>query len=50
MMQQTLGLKSVTGQMRQANAWPYPPGVAGTRGHETPDTPQNSEFVLNAGE
>lgn len=48
MMQQTIGLRSAkTGQMCQANPWPYPPGVAGTPGHEEPDTPQNSEFVLN---
>jgi hypothetical protein len=47
MMQQTLGLRSAkTGQMCQANPWPYPPGVQGAPGKEEADTPQNSEFVL----
>jgi hypothetical protein len=47
MMQQTIGLRSVTGAMCQANALPYPRGVAGAPGPEEPDTPQNSEFGLS---
>ncbi len=46
MMQQTIGLKSVTGQMCQANAWPYPPGATDAPGQEEPDTPANDESVL----
>lgn len=47
MMQQTIGLRSAgTGQMCQANPWPYPPGTEGAPGKEEPDTPQNSEFGL----
>ncbi len=50
MMQQTIGLKSATtGQLCQANPWPYPPGATGAPGAEQPDTPQNSEFGLNDG-
>lgn len=47
MMQQTIGLRSATtGQLCQANPWPYPPGAQGAPGAEAPDTPQNSEFGL----
>ncbi len=47
MMQQTIGLRSaVTGQMCQANPWPYPPGVKGAPGAEAADTAQNSEYGL----
>jgi hypothetical protein len=46
MMQQTFGLKSTTGQICQANPWPYPPGAVGAPGAEQPDTPQNSEYGL----
>lgn len=41
MMQQTLGLKSITGQICQANPWPYPVGATDAPGIEDPDTPQN---------
>ncbi len=47
MMQQTIGLKSTTGQMCQANPWPYPPGAAGAPGVEAADTPQNSELHID---
>src|SRR4029079_15471266 len=47
MMQQTFGLRSAaTGQLCQANPWPYPPGVKGAPGAEQPDTPQNDEYSL----
>ncbi len=46
MMQQTIGLKSTTGQLCQANPWPYPPGAADAPGAEAPDTAQNSQFGL----
>jgi hypothetical protein len=47
MMQQTFGLRSAaTGQLCQANPWPYPPGVNGAPGAEQPDTPQNDEYSL----
>jgi hypothetical protein len=46
MMQQTIGLKSVTGQMCQDNVWPFPDGAADAPGREEPDTPQNDESVL----
>jgi hypothetical protein len=47
MMQQTFGLRSAaTGNMCQANPWPYPPGVKGAPGAEQPDTPQNDEYNL----
>jgi hypothetical protein len=45
MMQQTFGLRSTTtGQLCQANPWPYPPGVNGAPGAEQPDTPANDEY------
>jgi Protein of unknown function (DUF3152) len=47
MMQQTFGLRSAaTGQLCQANPWPYPPGAKGAPGAEQPDTPQNDEYNL----
>jgi hypothetical protein len=45
MMQQTIGLKSVTGQLCEANPWPYPPGAKDAPGAESADTPQNSPLV-----
>jgi hypothetical protein len=47
MMQQTIGLKTASGAICQANPWPYPPGAAGAPGAEAPDTPLNNEFNLN---
>jgi hypothetical protein len=47
MMQQTIGLKAVTGQICQANPWPYPPGATDAPGAEAPDTPQNSPRIPN---
>lgn len=49
MMQQTIGTKSVTGQLCRPNAHPYPAGVADAPGQEEPDTPQNDQFVLAGG-
>jgi hypothetical protein len=46
MMQQTIGLKSTTGQLCSANPWPYPPGATNAPGTEAPDTPVNNEFNL----
>jgi hypothetical protein len=46
MMQQTIGLKTPTGQICQANPWPYPPGVTDAPGVEAPDTPYNNEYNL----
>jgi hypothetical protein len=47
MMQQTFGLRSAaTGQLCEANPWPYPPGAKGAPGAEQPDTPQNDEYGL----
>ena len=47
MMQQTLGLRSaVSHKLCQANPWPFPKNVRDAPGHEEPDTPQNSEIVL----
>lgn len=47
MMQQTIGLKSVSGKICQANPWPFPPGVQDAPGVEAPDTPQNSPRIPN---
>ncbi|HEY3631466.1 MAG TPA: DUF3152 domain-containing protein [Jatrophihabitantaceae bacterium] len=47
MMQQTIGLKSVTGEICQANPWPFPPGATNAPGVEAPDTPQNSPRLPN---
>jgi hypothetical protein len=49
MMQQTIGTKSVTGQLCRPNPHPYPAGVADAPGQEEPDTPQNDQFVLSGG-
>jgi hypothetical protein len=50
MMQQTFGLRSAaTGQLCEANPWPYPPGAKGAPGAEQPDTPQNDEYGLGDG-
>jgi Protein of unknown function (DUF3152) len=38
MMQQTISLKATNAQMCQANPWPFPPGVTGAPGTETPGT------------
>jgi Protein of unknown function (DUF3152) len=46
MMQQTIGLKSTTGQLCQANPWPYPTGAADAPGIEAADTTINNEFNL----
>jgi hypothetical protein len=47
MMQQTFGLRSAaTGQLCEANPWPYPTGAKGAPGAEQPDTPANDEFGL----
>jgi hypothetical protein len=47
MMQQTFGLRSAqSGQLCQANPWPFPPHVNGAPGAEQPDTPQNDEYGL----
>jgi uncharacterized protein DUF3152 len=47
MMQQTFGLRSAaTDKFCQANAWPYPTGVAGTPGAEQPDTAKNDEYGI----
>ncbi len=47
MMQQTIGLKSVSGKICQANPWPYPPGAKDAPGVEAPDTPQNNPRIPN---
>lgn len=49
MMQQTIGTKSVTGQLCHPNPHPYPVGVADAPGKEEPDTPQNDQFTLVGG-
>lgn len=50
MMQQTFGLRSAaTGQLCEANPWPFPPGVKGAPGAEQPDTAQNDEYGLGDG-
>ena len=47
MLQQTFGLRSAaTGQLCEANPWPYPPGAKGAPGAEQPDTPDNDEYGL----
>jgi hypothetical protein len=47
MMQQTIGLRSVSGKICAANPWPYPPGAKDAPGVEAPDTPQNSPRMPN---
>ena len=42
----TIGLKTASGTICQANPWPYPPGAAGAPGAEAADTPVNNEFNL----
>ncbi|SDJ32778.1 Ribosome assembly protein YihI, activator of Der GTPase [Frankineae bacterium MT45] len=46
MMQQTLGLKSITGQICQSNPWPYPVGATDAPGVESADTPANSPIQV----
>jgi hypothetical protein len=47
MMQQTFGLRSAaTGELCEANPWPFPPHAKGAPGAEQPDTPQNDEYGL----
>jgi hypothetical protein len=46
MMQQTIGLNTPSGQICQANPWPYPPGATNAPGIEAPDTTVNNEFNL----
>ena len=44
MMQQTFGLRSAqTGELCEANPWPFPPHAKGAPGAEQADTQQNSE-------
>lgn len=44
MMQQTIGLRArATGQMCQANPWPYPPGVKGAPGVEDAGSANSGE-------
>ena len=50
MMQQTIGLKTPSGQICEANPWPYPPGATDAPGVEAPDTRQNNEYYLQGGE
>jgi hypothetical protein len=50
MMQQTLGLKTPSGQVCAANPWPYPPAATDAPGVEAVDTPQNNEYNLQEGE
>lgn len=47
MMQQTIGLRSVSGKICAANPWPYPPGATDAPGVEAPDTPQNNPRIPN---
>lgn len=47
MMQQTIGLRSVSGKICAANPWPYPPGAKDAPGVEGPDTPQNNPRIPN---
>jgi Protein of unknown function (DUF3152) len=46
MMQQTIGLKATSGQLCQANPWPYPVGATDAPGAEAPDNNTNNEFNL----
>jgi hypothetical protein len=50
MMQQTIGLKTPSGKICQANPWPYPPGATDAPGAEAVDTRQNNEYYLQGGE
>jgi hypothetical protein len=49
MMQQTIGLKTPSGQICAANPWPYPPGATDAPGGEGADTPKNNEYNLEEG-
>jgi len=50
MMQQTIGAKTATGQICQANPWPYPPGAPDAPGAEQAgDGPDMSFYQRNAG-
>jgi hypothetical protein len=44
MMQQTIGAKTATGQICQANPWPYPTGVGDAPGAEQAGQAADSEF------
>ncbi len=46
MMQQTIGLNTPSGQICQANPWPFPPGATDAPGAEAADTQVNNEFNL----
>jgi hypothetical protein len=50
MMQQTIGLKTPSGEICEANPWPYPPGATDAPGAEAVDTRQNNEYYLQGGE
>ncbi|MCW2527946.1 MAG: rane protein [Pseudonocardiales bacterium] len=45
MMQQTIGLKTASGQRCAANQWPYPTGAADAPGAEQPTTAADQAFV-----
>jgi hypothetical protein len=50
MMQQTFGLRSAaTGNMCEANPWPYPKGATDAPGAEQQDTRRNNEYNLGDG-
>jgi len=50
MMQQTIGTRTVSGQICQANPWPYPAGVSDAPGAEQPgDGPDTDFYRRNAG-
>ncbi|SOD73175.1 uncharacterized protein DUF3152 [Jatrophihabitans sp. GAS493] len=46
MMQQTLGLKSISGQICESNPWPYPAGATDAPGVESADTTTNSPIQV----
>ncbi|MCW2494551.1 MAG: hypothetical protein JWQ77_475 [Jatrophihabitans sp.] len=50
MMQQTIGLKTPSGKLCEANPWPYPQGAKDAPGAEAVDTRQNNEYYLQGGE
>jgi uncharacterized protein DUF3152 len=50
MMQQTIGTRTTSGQICQANPWPYPAGVSDAPGAEQPgDGPDMDFYRRNAG-